>query len=817
LEWVIGASCGRQSLRRENLVAAPGTSLNSSTVRRSLQITLLLLLLLVGIGGRYVYNKGLTKPWREWMVAEVRKHGVEVSLGRLTVRPFKGLVAKDVKVYDSPARMRVLARVNEMIVEPNYANAVRGQAFLDALTLVGASVRVPLDPKRPDGPSVNVDKLNARVLFPPNQVHVSRVDAEILGIRVRASGNLAVPAGTSLFREKAGANARHWETLVAEIRALRYEEGPPQMDVRFGGDLGRPEGVVVEVDLTARGIRHGGYRLESLAVAGSWQNNLLRLARLDAADSVGRLQASGSYDPKVRVAEVRLRSGMDLPALAQSLKLWPLEDVSFQSPPRLELTARLDFAAANDGAGPKCQALAQLRCGRFRHGKMPFEELSADLSWDGRRWAMRDVVLRHAGGGELRGDAQQDFDEAGKGDFRAGFTSTLRPDLLIPLLKPADAAWLAALKFYDLPKVTISARGSAPGLDTLSVSGDLRLGRTAFRGVEAKQAQTSFRYSNRVLTLDSLEVVRSEGSASGKIVFDSKAGTVTLKDVRTTLTPVEIAPWVDPKIVPDIKPYRFGKKPPSLLIDGVFDPRRGGTRTRLNVTADAPHGLDYTFCGKELHFTEAKGKLFFTDERVKLSDVRAELFGGTVTGQGDFSLIKAKPGHAASVQLAGVDFSTVSKLYFDYEDSKGKLDGVCNFSGKGDDARFLRGEGEITVTDGNVFAIPFLGPFSEIMNKIIPGAGYNQARKASASFSIGDGIVTTKDLLIAGRGFSMIGGGRLWFIDDRMDFDIRINAQGLPGVVLFPVSKLLEYRANSKLSKPEWRARVMPRLGRERN
>lgn len=794
-------------------MAVSGTSQDSSALRRFLQITLLLLLLLLGIGGRYVYNKGLTKPWREWMVAEVRKHGVEVSLSRLTIRPFKGLVAKDVKVYDSPARKRVVARVNEMIVEPNYANAFRGQAFLDALTLVDASVRMPLDPKRPDGPSVNVEKLNARVLFPPNQVHVSRVDAEILGIRVRASGNLAVPAGASLFREKAGPNAGQWEALLTELRALRYEEGPPQMDVRFSGDLGRPEGVVVEAELNGRGIRHGNYRLESLAVTASWQNNLLRLSRLDAADSVGRLQASASFDPNLRAAEFRVRSGMDLPALARSLKLWAMGDVSFQSPPQLDLTARLNFAAAKDGAGPSYQVLAQARFGRFRYGKVQFEELTADLSWDGRRWAMRDVVLKHASGGELRGDAQQDFDEAGTGDFRAGFTSTLRPDLMTPLLKPADSAWLAPLKFYDPLKVSISARGSAPGLDTLSVSGDLRLGRTAFRGVEAKRAQTNFRYSNRVLTLDSLEVVRPEGSASGKVVFDSRAGTVLLKDVRTTVTPVEVALWVDPKLVQDIKPYRFGKKPPSLLIDGVLDPKRGGTRTRLTVTADAPHGMDYTFCGKELHFTEAKGKLFFTDERVKLSDVRAELFGGTVTGEGDFSLIKAKPGHSATVRLAGVDFSKLSKLYFDYDDSKGKLDGACTFSGKGDDARFLRGEGEITVTDGNVFAIPFLGPFSEIMNKVIPGAGYNQARKASASFSIGDGIVTTKDFLVTGKGFSMIGGGRMWFIEDKMDFDIRINAQGLPGVVLFPVSKLLEYRANSKLSKPEWHPRVVPRLG----
>jgi len=42
-----------------------------------------------------------------------------------------------------------------------------------------------------------------------------------------------------------------------------------------------------------------------------------------------------------------------------------------------------------------------------------------------------------------------------------------------------------------------------------------------------------------------------------------------------------------------------------------------------------------------------------------------------------------------------------------------------------------------------------------------------------------------------------------------MDFDLRINAQGLPGVLLFPVSKLFEDTADDKLSKPVWRPKMV--------
>jgi hypothetical protein len=187
-----------------------------------------------------------------------------------------------------------------------------------------------------------------------------------------------------------------------------------------------------------------------------------------------------------------------------------------------------------------------------------------------------------------------------------------------------------------------------------------------------------------------------------------------------------------------------------------------------------------------------------------------------VTGNGDISLLKAKPGHVAELQFADVDFTSLTKLYFDYDEAHGKMSGTYRFTGAGDDGRTMRGEGDMVVTDGNVFAIPFLGPFSEILNKIVPRMGYSRARKASASFTVADGLITTKNFLIEGRGFSMIGGGKIWFLDDRMDFDIRINAQGLPGVLLFPVSKLTEFRALSKFSKPEWRPKVLPRPSERR-
>ena len=107
------------------------------------------------------------------------------------------------------------------------------------------------------------------------------------------------------------------------------------------------------------------------------------------------------------------------------------------------------------------------------------------------------------------------------------------------------------------------------------------------------------------------------------------------------------------------------------------------------------------------------------------------------------------------------------------------------------------------MTDGDVFALPIFGPLSGIFNSILPGAGYSIARKANAGFTIKDGIIHTDDFEAAGKLFSMLGHGDIHFLDDKLNFEIRLNMNG-PGVLLTPMYKLFEYVGEGSLKKPDW-------------
>ena len=160
--------------------------------------------------------------------------------------------------------------------------------------------------------------------------------------------------------------------------------------------------------------------------------------------------------------------------------------------------------------------------------------------------------------------------------------------------------------------------------------------------------------------------------------------------------------------------------------------------------------------------------------------------------------------YTAKIEVEKADFPKLTDLYFKYKTSQGDLSGRFDFTGVGSDARFLKGEGRVKVTDGNVFAIPIFGPLSELVSKMFAGVGYSVAREATAPFTIREGVIHTDKLRVSGKLFAMLGHGDVDFLRNKLDFDIRIDAAG-PGAVLTPLYKLFEYHGEGSLTKPIWR------------
>lgn len=761
-----------------------------------LRLTIILLLGGLATGGWYLAKKGFSRNWRNIVVQELHKRGVEASVRRLTLDPFRGLIARDVRIYDYRKREKTLALVSEISLDINYAALFHRQPFLNALDIRNGDLTIPLPPVEGKVAKAELKRFRAHIYFPPDRIEVSQAEGVFCGVRISASGQLIKreefhPAPADPAQE--AARLRLLQNLVTLLQGFQYPGTAPHLQVKFSGDLSRLEDAHVEATLRGARIVRGEYEAKNFHLATEWKDHTWSIPRLEWSDATGNFTGNASWSRSNRQAGFQLRSSVALQSLLGSFGLGAiLQKAAFHSPPQIVASGSATIGAPEK----KFQVVGKAAVEKFSWRAIEFEGATCDFAWDGERTMLRDIRLRHRSG-QLSADL---FDAPD--DFRLNLDSSLVPAAFEPLLPEKSRPFLREWGWQRSPNIHLSLRGTSRDPKTWRGEGTLALARTRFRGVWMQSASASLRFGDGLVAVEDFRITREEGTGTGSVVYDAGKREIRLTNVETTLKPAEAIMWIEPRYWEHVVPYRFHRTP-QVKANGVvqFGP---GRQTHLQIDVDAPSGMDYTFLDKVLPFDRIAGQLLFTDDRLQILGLKGKLFSGDLAGSAEISLAKNDRRYSAKLEVEKADFPTLTDLYFKYKTSEGDLSGNFNFSGVGSDARFLKGNGLVRVSDGNVFAIPIFGPLSELVSKMFAGAGYSVAHEARAPFSISEGVIHTDKLRVSGKLFAMVGHGDIDFLRNKLDFDIRIDAAG-PGALLTPLYQLFEYHGGGTLTKPIWR------------
>lgn len=763
----------------------------------AIRLTILVALVAIFGGGYYLARRGFGREWRSRVVEELHKRGVEAHIGRLTLDPFRGLVARNVRIFDYRNRENTLAVISEVSLDINYAALIHHEPFLNALDVRDAQITFPVKTAEGKASRAQLNNLRAHIYFPPEQIYVSQAEGIFCGIRLSARGQLIKRAD---YQPSASITSEEWQKrlslaqhIVTELQKFSFPAGPPSLQLKFSGDIAELEKARVEATLRGERLRRGSYEINNLSAAVEWNNQRLHIPHCEWSDGIGSFAGRGDWNRETNTAKFQIRSTLNLKAFFDAFGFGePLVDAEFRSPPLLEITGSLNFA----GERFRPDIVGHAAFGQFAYKNVAFSELSADFSWDGERSFIRDLRVRHQTG-QLRADV---FDAPN--DFRLNIESTISPEALRPLVPDKTSEFLREWQWQRSPGIRMIIRGTDRNPENWQGDGTVSLGRTRFRGTWMNSGNAKVHFADGAVAWEDIQVTRNEGTASGNFTYDFKKHEVRISNIRSSLYPAEVIFWIDPKTAKTVAPYKF-RRPPNVVANGVYQ-FQGGKNTRLDIKVDGTGGMDYLFLGKTLPFDRISARLLFTNERLQISDVRADLLAGTLRGNADISLARNDPRYRANVSVSEINFPRLTDLYFNYKTAQGLLHGTYEFAGLGNDWRTMRGSGKVEVSNGDVFAIPIFGPLSGILNHIVPGSGYSIARKANAKFSVENGIIHTEDFEAAGSLFSMLGNGDLHFLDDKLDFNLRLDMKG-PGIVLMPMYKLFEYVGEGSLKKPEWR------------
>jgi AsmA-like C-terminal region len=772
-----------------------------STWAYRIAVSVLRLVILVAIfgilgSGWYLAKRGFGRQWRSLVVEELHQRGVEASVERLTLDPFRGLVAKNVRIFDYKNRENTLAVISEISLDINYAALIHHESFLNALDVRNAEITLPLTTAEGRPEKVQLNNFRAHIYFPPEQIYVSQAEGTFCGIRISASGQLIKREN---YKPSPPIPEEEWQRRVAmvrwvvnELEKFDFPAAPPSLQVKLTGDVAEIENARVEATLRGDRLQRSNYEIRNLFAVAEWKDQHLDVTQCEWIDHLGSFAGRADWNQQSGRANFQIRSSLDLRLFLDAFELGgPLADVTFQSPPLVEVSGSVNFEA--NRLRPK--VIGHAAFAQFTYKSVAFSDLTADFSWNGERALLRDLRLRHQTG-QLSADLFEAPD-----DFRLNVESTMAPGAMRAIVSPELGEFLQQWEWQRSPTIRLAIRGKDRNPANWRGDGTIALDRTRFRGAWINSASTEIHFADGAITCQDFRVVRDEGTGTGSFTYDFKKHEVRIANIKSSLYPAEVIFWIDPKLWKSVLPYKF-RHPPTVTANGLYQ-FRGGKNTRLEIKVDGANGMDYVFLGKTLLFDRIAGRLLFTNDRLQISDLRGGLLSGTLHGKADISLVRNDNRYQANISVSGIDFPRLNDLYYNYQTAHGQMSGSYDFTGIGNDPRTMRGRGKVEVTNGDVFAIPIFGPLSGILNHIVPGSGYSVAHEASATFKIDEGIIHTDDFEASSMLFSMLGHGDIHFLDDKLDFNLRLNMKG-PGVLLAPVYKLFEYTGEGSLKKPDW-------------
>ncbi len=725
-----------------------------------------------------------------------------VSIGRVLFSPTRGFILDHLEIHDLTLAQRLIVSANRIAVSVNMDSLLRRKPRLERIFLRDATLDIPLGPS--EEPRLRLDHVRGLIICPPSQFRLSSATFEIAGVKVSISGSFLNPQKFSpkpVSSEGPGKTAQTIDKIQRELRSVRWSGGKPLLTIQAGGDLSDSESLRVDKAefRTGAGEWHG-IAFQRIGLALHYQDGKLTLDRLLTDDGVGTFQAAGKADFLGKNASVEFSGALN-GSVIPSLLLSPAKasDWTCSDPLRLEG----NFSANWVSEKPVFGGIARFNAGHLGFRGVIFDTLSAGVAFRDGKLLVRDL---HASGAPGTIDADL---MAAPGDNRLRLRVVLFPSKFSPMTAGKTREAFEAMDFKD--PLQISFDGGAPNLDPLQLFGDgtLNLGKASMRGAGIDGLSAKIRAANGAITFRDILVKMGDGLGRGEFVYDYKNWEGLFPKVQSTLDPVKMMTWIDPRIAQTLTAYRFIKAPNVRLTGkvGLRDPEKNDLQIELN----APAGLGYTLIGKDLPFGATAGTVHLKGQKLQIDLPQSHLFGGDVALKADVSVLPGDPSYGASVHLENIDFKTLTKLYFDYNESSGKLTGDYAFRAVGGNDRAMSGKGNLLIRDGNVLAMPILGPLSLLMNDVIPGLGYQSAKKATADFTVDNGVITTRNLLIQGTGFNMIGHGDIHYLDDAMDMSIRLNAQGIPGLATFLISKIFEYESTGSAKHPKWRPKLLPK------
>lgn len=647
----------------------------------------------------------------------------------------------------------------------------------------------------------------------------------------------------------------------------------PSLRVKVSGSLERPNEIGAELVFLADGLVFEDYQWKELVAEAEYDGGFIDLKRLHLRDHLGTLDATATWRMGADQVRFRLTSSADLPGLARAFfNNDQLHEVVFYEAPQLALEGSLFVGKNQPESFIPAEVTGRLECGRFGSRGEIFNSLNLSLGATPEGIFVRDALLKHKTG-SLALSLMKHRDQGFRYDLTLRMDPNVFLPF-VPMPKTREVIQRFGFDENSHIDVHMSCAGQTTNLRECPSSGHGVLRNFRYKGVQFESVEMDLALLGDIQNYTNIRGRREDGPLQAEFVFVNDADDqkwLRLVNVRAEADAAGVMRAFAPKAADQIARYRFSAGT-EVTVNGTigykanpqfndykvsFKNPVGGAHYVLwneDYPIIAPYG-DIHILGDVLNF-DINGRLFGDTLRAKgavnlapdvksydvdvragrfpysvfskklpFEDVHAEVhsrdgntrfdiaggvLGGSMTLKGSLNENREPNPYEGELRMKSISFQRFAQVYSPGNESVGDISGDFKFTGRMNDWRALKGGGVLIIVNGNLLALPVLGPLTPVIGALLPSPikGYNVAKEANCTFDVSDGFIVTKNIEAESSSYRIKSSGNIDFIRDDIDFNAEVSIRGITGLVLFPVTKLLAYKGSGTVGDAKWHPRI---------
>jgi len=765
----------------------------------------------------YAYNEGFTKKWRKLIMEEFEKRGIDAEIEKLTIDPFQGLVARNVKIYANEKNKPLLASIDNITLDIDPIKLLRKKQSLNSVEFRNADISIPINPKEPESKKLEIKDLRAKIIIPPDIIEIKYFEGHVNGIRINVMGSLLRSQqrqnniiNPSLPEEEITLIKEGRELIdqaLDEINQLDFKKNnPPHIQIKFASDIDNPSTTSAIVIINAKDVKRAGYKYKSIYANAEYINSNINLKELRIDDSKGTLFGDANWSINSKKIPFNFKSTIDFQSLLTSFGNSPLlDDITFINSPQIEARGELHLGNLElpTNHDPKLQVelIGTFKSGSFISKEILFEEAYADFSYEKNKWYARNLTLQHASGtanGNILWDTLS--------DIQFDTEINMDPTVFVPFFKQPPK-FLTHLKFEENPTIHLSLKGKGSTTNPINweAKGYFALGPCHYQKNPLTAATGKIQIDKKEIIIEEFRLDREDGYINGeRATIKTTNGLVNLKNISGKIFPTKLAAYFSPNIASFLDLYNF-VDPPKLEINGIIDTKTND-QSNLKINFDSK-GQAYTnLFKKKIPLDQPKGSILLKGKEIILN-IETKILEGQISHKGLWEMEKDPNLYSGEIIASNIDFGSLVKLFELPTKTKGILSSNLQFKIPLKEPIKWSGSGSASLIKGNIFSIPILGPLSPMISGVLdqPRAGYSVAQSAALNFLSDQGVIKILNFQALTPGFILNGEGTIDGVNDNLDLEAEMNARGPLRLVGWPISKLLRYKGEGTLKEPKWK------------